>query len=253
MSDLKQKLKRVMHSFFADSVTTSSFQFKLEWESYVKNNLLIKIFYRKKIDFNRMGVHLPRLRDSEKKGLSNCSSSSLHLLFMSRITTWKGYPIFAGICDKMASEGTHSVVISNENSRKDIFRMENYNNHKNHYVPNNGIANIKFFSEIVHLYPTNYGSHISYPQSIGMNVLECLALGIPSLISHDNYETWPEFRDNPMVRIVDWQNENEIVEIIKELSKLNQLEKKGHLIILEDAINIKNHVDKILRLSSIEN
>ena len=247
LSDFRQKIKRIFHSLFANEITSSSIQFKFAWEEFVESNIFLKIFYRKKVDFNRMGVHLPRLKNSSKNQVFACSQKTLHLLFMSRITAWKGYPIYNNVCNLMEPIGTHGIVISNENTRKNIFDKSQYESIRNHYLPNTGIANLKFEFEIIHLYPTNYGPGIQHPQSIGMNVIECLGLGIPSIISHDDYETWPEFKKSPLVRIVNWQNEKETLEILQELVALPGEIKKEHTILLEEVISIKNHVNQILR------
>ena len=247
LSDSKQKLKRIFHSMFANKITTSSIQFKFAWEAFVKSNILLKMLYRKNIEFNRMGVYLPRLRDSVKTEISECSQNSLHLLFMSRITAWKGYPIFSNICTLMKPYETHSIVISNENSRKQIFQKDRYLSGSNHYLPNNGVANINFPFDVIHIYPTNYGAGIRFPQSIGMNVLECLAVGIPSLISHDDFETWPEFKGSPLVRTVDWQDQSESLRIIKQFVSLSNEAKKENFIVVENAISIATHVNQFLK------
>lgn len=67
LSDFRQKIKRIFHSLFANEITTSSIQFKFAWEEFVESNIFLKIFYRKKVEFNRMGVYLPRLKNSPKK------------------------------------------------------------------------------------------------------------------------------------------------------------------------------------------
>jgi hypothetical protein len=247
LSDSKQKLKRIFHSFFASEITTSSIQFKFAWEDFIKSHILLKMLYRKNIKFNRMGVYLPRLRNSSKTNVLECSQKSLHLLFMSRITAWKGYPVFNNVCKLMEPQETHSIVISNENSRKNIFDKNQYVSEKNHYLSNTGIANLDFRFDIIHIYPTNYGPGIKYPQSIGMNVIECLGLGIPSLISYDDYETWPEFRESPLVRIVDWQDKEDTLRILQELIDLPSTTKKDHTLLLEEVIDIKKHVNLILR------
>ena len=246
LSDTKQKIKRMIHSLFADDITTSSFQFKLAWEEYVNSNLMYRVFFRKKIKFNRMGVHLPRLKDSVKNEIQECSQVVIHLLFMSRITNWKGFPIFNKVCKLMEPMGIHSMVISNENSRKNIFEINSFQNEKNHYVPNNGISNIKFTSKVIHLYPTNYGPGTLHPQSIGMNVIECLAVGIPSLISFDEFETWPEFRTSSLIRTVDWENEVDILSNLQHLLELDRNIIDENFLLLEDVINIAKHVDQIL-------
>lgn len=64
--------------------------------------------------------------------------------------------------------------------------------------------------------PTNYGQKVKYPQNVGLNVLECLALGIPSIISVEGFETWPEFRGSEMIYTTNWTIE-ESSKLVKEV------------------------------------
>ena len=104
LSKPSQALKRILHSLFADRISTSSAQFKTDWLQYTESNLVLSAFYKKQIDFNRMGVFLPRLHKTEKIDLELCSNDFAHLIFMSRITSWKGFPVFQEICNKIVDD-----------------------------------------------------------------------------------------------------------------------------------------------------
>jgi hypothetical protein len=184
LSSKPQALKRIFHSFFANRVTTSSAQFKNNWVQYIQDNFLLNQLYRKRIEFNRMGVFLPRLHKTEKIDLELCSNDVAHLIFMSRITSWKGFPVFQEICNKIVDDNIHSLALTTENSRTHIFKAEDFVSENSHYIKNSGVANYDFNCNAVHIYPTDYGPKVKYPQSIGMNVLECLCLGIGNVISN---------------------------------------------------------------------
>jgi len=248
LSKPTQAIKRILHSLFADRVTTSSAQFKVDWLKYVKSNFILSKLYKKEIEFNRMGVFLPRLLDTKKNYLECHSIDVSHLIFMSRITNWKGFPVFQEICNIMVDEKIHSLALTTENSRTYIFKAEDFVSKNSHYIKNSGVANYDFRCNAVHLYPTDYGPKVLYPQSIGMNVLECLGLGIGNLISDENFETWPELRNHPLVRVVDWGDQKHVLKEVQEILNMEIENKLRYSFELSEVISITSHVDRVVEL-----
>lgn len=248
LSKPSQALKRIIHSLFADRISTSSAQFKTDWLQYIESNMVLSTFYKKQIDFNRMGVFLPRLHKTEKIDLELCSYDVAHLIFMSRITSWKGFPVFQEICNKIVDDNIHSLALTTENSRTHIFKAEDFVSENSHYIKNSGVANYDFNCNAVHIYPTDYGPKVKYPQSIGMNVLECLGLGIGNLISNESFETWPELRNHPLVRVVDWENQNLVLKELGEILQMKTENKLEYSFQLSEVISIKSHIDRLMEL-----
>jgi hypothetical protein len=248
LSKPTQALKRIFHSLFANRISTSSAQFKTDWLQYIESNLVLSILYKKQIDFNRMGVFLPRLHKTEKMDLELCSNDVAHLIFMSRITNWKGFPVFQEICNKIVDNDIHSLALTTENSRTHIFKAADFVSENSHYIKNSGVANYHFNCNAVHIYPTDYGPKVKYPQSIGMNVLECLGLGIGNLISNENFETWPELRNHPLVRVVDWGNQNHVLKELREILQMKTENKLEYSFQLSEVISIRSHIDRVMEL-----
>ena len=104
-----------------------------------------------------------------------------------------------------------------------------------------GVSEFRMPYGSVHIYPTDYGQLIDNPQSIGMNVLEMIAQGVPSIISTENFESWPELQQSILVRAVDWQDSAKLFEELAECLTISaesaELESKK----LSSAIEISNH------------
>ena len=246
LSNQKQKMKRILHSLFANSIYVSSLQFKLDWDNYVDRVLIFKFLFKKKIHFNRMGVYLTRLRDTPKIELLDCRNNYGHLIFMSRITSWKGFNTFKELSDSGENLNYHSLVISVANSRKEIFEPQEYISETRHFMTNTGIANIGVGDNAVHIYPSHYGENTKYPQSVGMNVLECLALGIPSIISEEGFESWPEFKNFDLISTCTWKSSKEFENILTKFENISEAQRKISISSIKNSISIVKHVDNLI-------
>ena len=98
----------------------------------------------------------------------------------------------------------------------------------------------------MHLYPTNYGDGILYPQSIGMNVLELLAVGVPSVISPEGFLSWPELEYSILIKTFDWQNTGALEEVVSDLSLISRDHIRSEVERLLPVISISSHVDCII-------
>ena len=98
----------------------------------------------------------------------------------------------------------------------------------------------------VHFYPTNYGEKVRYPQSIGLNVLEFLALGVPSLISQESFLTFPELQDSPLIYVVDWESLSDVKIAFEKAKALDVQERMKEAKHLFSAISIEKHMNTIV-------
>jgi hypothetical protein len=106
-----------------------------------------------------------------------------------------------------------------------------------------------FLSEIstpIHLYPTNYGSKTRYPQSIGLNVIEFAALGIPSLVSKEVVTTYPELFDSGLVLSVDWNDLLEVERKIDILSSINTEVRHEKALWVREYCSIDTHLNTLI-------
>ena len=245
LSDSKQRQKRIFLSLFATNVYVSSFQFKRSWEDYLNKSRLWRILYWKKIQFDRMGVHIPRILNTEYKKTKVCEFSVPHIIFMSRITAWKGFSVYSEFTKKFVNDAVHSLILTTKNGRPEIFNENLFVDELNHVVYESGVSSLELPFGSVHLYPTNYGDGVSYPQSIGMNVLELLAVGIPSVISPEGFQSWPELESSVMISTNDWSDEADLESQVSRLCNITENELKAEVERLLPIISISNHIDRV--------
>ena len=246
LSDSRQRQKRIFLSLFATTIFVSSFQFKKSWEDYLENSVTWKVLYRKRIYFDRMGIYIPRVLNQNFKKHRVCEVPVPHIIFMSRITAWKGFSVFSKFAERHVNESLHSLILTTKNGRPEIFDEDVFIDELNHVIYESGVANLELTRGSVHLYPTNYGKGISYPQSIGMNVLELLAVGIPSVISPEGFLSWPELEHSLMISTNDWTDEVILESSVRSLSNLSGDEVELEVQKLLPVISISSHIDRVL-------
>ncbi len=248
LSDKGQQRKRVIYSMFADNVLFSSNQFLLEWRLLLSKKRFLKIFYRKDLQFDRMGIYLPRLDSLDFKRKALCDENVPHLMFLSRVTSWKGFEKFKAITQQFASEELHTVAITSSNYQTEILDPREFDTDKSHIVFNLSVASLQINAGSVHLYPSDYGPVVKYPQSIGMNVLEMISQGVPSLISSEGFDSWPELRDSALVKVVDWNNTEEVARIVYESIGLSTKNRDREFKKLARVISIESHCGRLAQL-----
>jgi hypothetical protein len=248
LSDEKQQLKRFLYSMCANHVLFSSNQFLLEWELKISKKKFLRLFYRKSLRFDRMGVYLPRLASPNFTKQQLCKTGVPHLIFLSRVTSWKGFERFKSITNQFASPEIHTLAMTASNFRKDIFNPDEFRTENSHVVFNSSVTSLQLNLGSVHLYPSDYGPNIIYPQSIGMNVLEMISQGIPSLISKEGFESWPELRESVLVKVVDWSNTDEVLRIVETSRNLPIQVRISEFEKLSEVISIENHCRRLVKL-----
>lgn len=245
LSDKNQQMKRLLYSFFANQILFSSNQFLMEWELLLNKKKILKMIYWKKLVFDRMGVYLPRLGSSDFTKKPLCKSNAPHLIFLSRVTSWKGFEKFKSITDQFASPEIHTLAMTASNYRTDILNPDEFNTVNSHVVFNSSVTSLQLNTGSVHLYPSDYGPNVKYPQSIGMNVLEMISQGIPSLISREGFESWPELRESELVKVVDWRDSEEVSMTVAAATTLSPELRKSEFEKLVEVISIENHCRRL--------
>jgi len=248
LSDKRQQSKRILYSMCANYVLFSSNQFLLEWKLLINKKKYSKLIYRKRLKFDRMGVYLPRLSSSDFEKKQLCKTDVPHLIFLSRVTSWKGFEKFKSLTIQYSSSEIHTLAMTASNYRKDIFNPDEFNTDQSHVIFNSSVTSLQLNLGSVHLYPSDYGPNIMHPQSIGMNVLEMISQGIPSLISKEGFESWPELQDSELVKVVDWNNSEEVLKTIESSRKLSSQRRREEFEKLSDSISIENHCRRLVNL-----
>ena len=245
LSQRAQANKRIFYSLFAEKIFFGARHFQIEWSSYISRSIW-KVFYYKKSHFDRIGVFLPRVTWKKHEQVHFCDNRPqvCHIIFASRMTSWKGFEKFQSICESLLDCEIHSIVmrvnleeISNKSNKVNVFE---------HSAVNLSPSNIHTNNRLVHFYPTNYGNNVRYPQSIGLNVLEFLALGIPSLISQESFLTFPELQNSPLIQVVDWDSLSDIKVAFEKAKALDVQERMKEAKHLFSAISIEKHMNTIV-------
>lgn len=81
--------------------------------------------------------------------------------------------------------------------------------------------------------------------SISFNVLECAYLGIPSIISYERFESWPEFRESILFQTTTWEK-SDVLGIIAELRSRSRGEFIAEAKRLHEVMSIRDHCERIL-------
>lgn len=242
LSSNKQALKRFFYFTFANKLFVSSNQFKLEIETYLKDNWWGALF-RKKIYFDRMGIYLDRV-DNQLKEIV-CQEAIPHLIFSSRMTEWKGFQVFLNLASKFNSIN-HKIVFEISKAKNRQTEIQDLDKDDNHAFYSKSPVSFKYPSKSLHIYPTNYGDSIKYPQSIGMNVLEFLALGVPSLISKEGFESWPELEKSVLIETCNWLNSIEVDDKLNILLNIDETSARDESLKLRESISIERHVTNLV-------
>jgi hypothetical protein len=246
LSSKSQTIKRVIYSLFATKLLFSSKQFLLEWNKVIENSNLLRLLPVKPQEFVRMGVYLPRLGWSGWTKKQVCKENTPNLIFLSRQTKWKGFEKYLQIISSLYYNKVCALIFKINYKTKN--ESDSFYDKKmvSHTVLNGGVTSVVINPKSVHIYPSDYGPKVQHPQSIGLNVLEMITQRIPSIISLENFESWPEFQNSVLIRPVDWNNStsvlNEILISLELSEQVKQLESEK----LSLVVCISNHCLKLI-------
>lgn len=245
-SDKKQQNKRLFYSLFSNIILFSSKQFLLDWNRVTQYRKHLVFLNTRPRAFLRMGVYLPRLKSDNNQHTLIDFSDKPSLIFLSRASKWKGLERFIEICNDKESETLNYLLFSTGTEQNSL--LARFKNPKSALtVSELGITSIALHKNSIHIYPTSYGTDVIFPQSIGMNVLEMISFGIVSLITHEDFSTWPEFLNSPLVRIVDWDNLSSVILEIKSSLILDPAKRFEEVERLLDVISIEEHCNSLIQ------
>ena len=79
-----------------------------------------------------------------------------------------------------------------------------------------------------------------------MNVLEFLALGVPSLISIEGFQSWPELEKNVLIETCNWFNSIEVDNKLNKLLNVDVISARDESLKLRESISIERHVTNLV-------
>jgi len=86
-----------------------------------------------------------------------------------------------------------------------------------------------------------------------MNVLEFLALGVPSLISTEGFQSWPELQSSVLIETCDWSNTIEVNNKMNKLLNVDQISVRDEMTKVRDWISIEKHIANLASQMITEN
>jgi hypothetical protein len=168
------------------------------------------------------------------------------------MTEWKGFQVFLNLSSKLNARN-HKIIFEIAKMKNKQNDIHDLNKDDNHIFYSKSPVSFKYPLRSLHIYPTSYGDLIQYPQSIGMNVLELLALGVPSLISIEGFESWPELQKSVLIETCDWSNPIEVDNKMNKLFNVDQATARDESTKIRDSISIERHVANLVSQMVSEN
>ena len=249
LSSRKQAFTISFYALFSHHLLAGCQPFIEEWNLYVNSTKLKKIlFSRKVITLNRNGLFIPRLLSSiNTKQNMNCDVKGI--LYLGRVKEWKGTKIFGQISNRVNNKGIKSILaIPNllADSQQHFFGKID--------IPMEQIigkppTQIPGLNNIVHIYPADYGVNSTFYESISLNVMELLCLGVPSIISENGRSTWPELLNYSMLQDCNWNSLDEIEASLEKLFSLSESQKLEAKLLAQKIFSIENNLEGILKIA----
>ncbi len=248
LSSKNQALKIVFYSLFSHRLLAGCQPFIDEWNLYVNSSQLKKTFFsRKTITLNRNGLFVSRLLSS-KNPEQNMTDKNRGILYLGRVKEWKGTKIFGQISNRVNKGGVRSILaIPNllDETQQHFFGKTEMQMQQIIGKPPTQIPGL---NNIVHIYPADYGVNSTFYESISLNVMELLCLGVPSIISENGRSTWPELLHYSMLQDCDWNSLDEIEASLEKLFSLSESQKLEAKLLAQKIFSIENNLEGIFKI-----
>jgi glycosyltransferase involved in cell wall biosynthesis len=249
MSAPIQRVKRVFYSQFTDVLFAYSVAVKKDWDYRRSHNPFIwLISNRKSISVCRNGVYLPRINFNKEN--SNSGSNKIkRLIFVNRLTAWKGLPVALKIIEAKEFSDAKLLLITPDDPKKYLDEVKPDVLKRIFTVVGKSVSQIEFHSGDIHIYPATYGPSSKYIESISINVLEMACFGVISFVTKGGVDTWPELVKSGMIYDVDWSIAQSAISTIFEhgvSAKVPEIDK------VREVVDIKNNLNKIFDAAGLD-
>jgi hypothetical protein len=237
-----QKYKRVIYSLCSTKIFFGSPEFLSEWIEYPFSKLSMFIKGKHNYQFQRCGLYVERItwKGWKQYALKVSDKKKATLVYASRITFWKGFNTFKEICKSLDFTEMNKIIITNYNKKIEIEPKSVIT------LFNSGPYNLRNVKDLVHIYPAQYGSNVKYPAHVGTNVLEFLVMGIPSIITEDNLESFPSLRKNKLLFFSSWKDATEVLSLINVALHLNDKQRLFYANAAKPHISNESHINFII-------
>lgn len=234
-----QRYKRMFYAQFCDQLYIFSEAAKKDWLSNRKRSIFARVISsRRKVSLCRNGVYLPRLEHIVKYPKN--SHGPKRLIFIGRLTAWKGLAIFMEVAKLEKFKELKSLLVSPIIPSNFLADSNIVNIEKLEYITGKSISQINFYPGDLLLYPVNFPGN--FIEGVSINVLEMACLGVPSVISNGT-ETWPELVKLGLVHVVDW---TKIDSVASKIEKDYNFISNNQISIARSIIDINKNLDIML-------
>lgn len=237
--DRTQRLKRFIYAQFTDQLFCFSEAVRASWPFQFGKGISNFVVCSQEITLLRNGVYLPRL--PELRTSSHTDIIRPRLIFLGRPTFWKGL----GVLERLAQEPTllkfdflFVIPTYEESSLNELSLLLGT---RMQVITGKSVGELEIFVGDIHLYPTQYGENSPITESISLNCLELLGVGIPSIVTAGGQITWTEEDFKEVFLEADWSDMNEV---------LNQINIASNFVMdpslhsrLRNLIDIKNEIN----------
>lgn len=233
-----QRFKRFIYAQFTDKLFGYSVAVCHDWEDcYWKLG--------KPIILLRNGIYLPRLVTNTV--FPKFARNTSRLIYLGRITGWKGVDVYLSLFKKPQFAQYGGLMMISEKSPEIEREIDRIGKRRidlkvganlSEYVPRPGD---------LHVYATNYGNKSKFSESISLNCLEMAAIGVRSLVSKSNCNTWPELTGSNIFIESEWDQ----IETFDLSAHGNPL--PGELLQnIQEIVSIENNLNEHLKLWEIK-
>ena len=241
-----QRFKRFIYALFSNDLYAFSLAAKSDWEHKIRSSILLRFFFRKKpITLLRNGVFLKRLPVKSDESSAH-RSSNIRLIFLGRPVKWKG------VIKVLELLGTERLISA---TAMFYFPYDNQQLFSDVSTQIRDRTTMVFGKTIrdyspqigdVHLYPVDYGNGGAFVESISLNCLEMLALGVPSCVTKDGLGTWPELSNHVLISEVDWSDLDKTAEKIFESHAVRCSDTE--LMSARAIASIDGHIEQLIKI-----
>jgi len=248
MSAPIQRVRRVFYSQFADLLFAYSVAVKKDWDYRRKHNPFIwLISSRKAMSICRNGVYLPRI-NFNKENSTNEINKIKRLVFVNRLTAWKGLPVALKIIEAKEFSDASLLLITPENPEEYLTNLKPDILNRILFLVGKSVSQIEFNSGDIHIYPATYGPSSRYIESISINVLEMACFGVKSFVTKGGVDTWPELVKSGIIYEVSWLDVPSVIRTMLENGldlEASEVERVRQL------IDIKKNLEQIFHSSGL--
>ena len=248
MSAPVQRVRRILYSQFTDVLFAYSEAVKNDWDFRRRHNPFIwLISFRKRISVCRNGVFLPRILFNESE-FTNSTNIIKRLIFVNRLTAWKGLPIALKIIESNKFASAKLLLVTPDDPNKHLSDLNPAIRKRIKSVVGKSVSQIEFYPGDLHIYPASYGPSSRYIEAISINVLEMACFGVKSFVTKGGVDTWPELVKGGMIYEVDWSIAQSAISTILEngaSAKVPEIDK------VRELVDIKNNLNKIFNAAGL--